>query len=98
MQFLQQVVVGDDRRHEGSDGHVEGTGLVGNLSGMQQFLHHQAPRCTTGFVLTSGSMLSVASEVSEIRKNLMETALADCIVSLPSQLFRSTQIPSQSGF
>ena len=30
----------------------------------------------------------------DIRKNLIEAGLVDCIVALPGQLFRSTQIPA----
>ena len=39
-------------------------------------------------------MSSSQSGEGEIRKNLIEADLVDCIVALPSQLFRSTQIPA----
>ena len=38
-------------------------------------------------------MSSNQSGEGEIRKNLIEAALVDCIVALPGQLFYSTQIP-----
>ena len=39
-------------------------------------------------------MSSNQSGEGEIRKNLIEAGLVDCIVALPGQLFRSTQIPA----
>ena len=39
-------------------------------------------------------MSSGQSGEGEIRKNLIEADLVDCIVALPGQLFRSTQIPA----
>ena len=61
---------------------------------MQHFLHHLAPRGSVGFVLANGSMSSNQSGEGEIRKNIVEADLVDCIVALPGQLFRSTQIPA----
>ena len=61
---------------------------------MQHFLHHLAPRGSAGFVLANGSMSSNQSGEGEIRKNIVEADLVDCIVALPGQLFRSTQIPA----
>ena len=65
-----------------------------NFAWVQNFLHHLSPRGTAGFVLANGSMSSSQSGEGEIRKNLIEADLVDCIVALPSQLFRSTQIPA----
>ena len=39
-------------------------------------------------------MSSNQSNEGEIRKNMIEAGLVDCIVALPGQLFRSTQIPA----
>ena len=61
---------------------------------MQHFLHHLTPRGTAGFVLSNGSMSSNQSGEGEIRKNIIEASLVDCIIVLPGQLFRSTQIPA----
>ena len=47
-----------------------------------------------GFVLANGSMSSNQSGEGEIRKNLIEGEVVDCIVALPGQLFCSTQIPA----
>lgn len=46
-----------------------------------------------GFVLANGSMSSNQSGEGEIRKNLIEADLVDCIVVMPGQLFYATQIP-----
>src|SRR4030095_15098565 len=40
-----------------------------------------------------GSMSSNQSGEGEIRKNIIEADLVDCMVALPGQLFYSTQIP-----
>ena len=61
---------------------------------MQHFLHHLAPRGIAGFVLANGSMSSNQSGEGEIRKKIVEADLVDCIIALPGQLFRSTQIPA----
>ena len=80
----------DDKRWE------YGVPPVGNanFAWVQHFLYHLAPRGTAGFVLSNGSMSSNQSGEGEIRKNLIEAGLVDCIVALPGQLFRSTQIPA----
>ena len=65
-----------------------------NFAWVQHFLYHLAPRGAAGFVLANGSMSSNQSGEGEIRKNLIEAGLVDCIVALPGQLFRSTQIPA----
>ena len=80
----------DDRRWE------YGVPPVGNanFAWVQHFLYHLAPRGTAGFVLANGSMSSSQSGEGEIRKNLIEADMVDCIVALPGQLFRSTQIPA----
>ena len=65
-----------------------------NFAWVQHFLYHLSPRGTAGFVLANGSMSSSQSGEGQIRKNLIEADLVDCIVALPGQLFRSTQIPA----
>jgi type I restriction enzyme M protein len=64
-----------------------------NLAWVQHFLSHLAPTGIAGFVLANGSMSSNQSGEGEIRKNLVEADLVDCMVALPGQLFYSTQIP-----
>ena len=65
-----------------------------NFAWVQHFLHHLSPRGIASFVLANGSMSSNQSNEGEIRKNIIEDDLVDCIIALPGQLFRSTQIPA----
>src|SRR5699024_3656563 len=51
------------------------------------------PTGTAGIVLANGSMSTNTSLEFEIRKKLIEEDLVECIVTLPGQLFYSTQIP-----
>ena len=64
-----------------------------NYAWVQHFIHHLAPDGLAGFVLANGSMSSNQSGEGEIRKNIIEADLVDCMVALPGQLFYSTQIP-----
>ncbi|MBE2237257.1 MAG: SAM-dependent DNA methyltransferase, partial [Caldilineaceae bacterium] len=64
-----------------------------NFAWVQHFLYHLAPGGTAGFVLANGSMSSNQSGEGEIRKNIVEADLVECMVALPGQLFYSTQIP-----
>lgn len=64
-----------------------------NFAWVQHFIHHLAPTGQAGFVLANGSMSSNQSGEGEIRKAIIEADLVDCMVSLPGQLFYSTQIP-----
>ena len=65
-----------------------------NFAWVQHIVHHLAPTGTAGFVLANGSMSSNQSGEGEIRRNLVEADLVDCMVALPGQLFYSTQIPA----
>jgi type I restriction enzyme M protein len=47
-----------------------------------------------GLVLANGSMSSNTSGEGEIRRNIVEADLVDCMVALPGQLFYGTQIPA----
>lgn len=76
--------------------HVAGLPPVGNanFAWVQHFIHHLNPTGVAGFVLANGSLSSNTSGEGEIRKNLVEKDLVDCIVALPPQLFYNTQIPA----
>ncbi|WP_093118810.1 N-6 DNA methylase [Thermoleophilum album] len=65
-----------------------------NFAWVQHMIHHLAPAGVAGFVLANGSMSSNQSGEGEIRKNIIEADLVDCMVALPGQLFYSTQIPA----
>ncbi|MCG2738638.1 MAG: type I restriction-modification system subunit M [Syntrophaceae bacterium] len=64
-----------------------------NFAWVQHFIYHLAPTGLAGFVLANGSMSSNQSGEGEIRKNIIEADLVDCMVAMPGQLFYSTQIP-----
>jgi len=63
-----------------------------NFAWVQHFIHHLAPGGSAGFVLANGSMSSNTSGEGEIRKNIIEADLVDCMVAMPGQLFYSTPI------
>ncbi|MXZ13857.1 MAG: SAM-dependent DNA methyltransferase [Candidatus Dadabacteria bacterium] len=65
-----------------------------NFAWVQHIVYHMAPKGTAGFVLANGSMSSNKKAEREIRKNLIESGIVDCMVALPGQLFYSTQIPA----
>jgi type I restriction enzyme M protein len=65
-----------------------------NFAWVQHFIHHLSPSGIAGFVLANGSMSSNTSNEGEIRKNIIEADLIDCMVALPSQLFYNTMIPA----
>ena len=65
-----------------------------NFAWVQHFIYHLTPTGLAGFVLANGSMSSNQSGEGEIRKNIIEADLVDCMVALPGQLFYSTQIPA----
>lgn len=63
-----------------------------NYAWLLHFISKLAPGGIAGIVLSNGSMSSDAGTEGEIRKNLIENDLVDCMVSLPPQLFYNTQI------
>jgi len=65
-----------------------------NYAWIQHFLYHLSPSGIAGFVLAKGSLTSKSSGEGEIRKQLIEARLVDCIVNLPAKLFLNTQIPA----
>lgn len=65
-----------------------------NYAWLQHFISKLAPYGTAGIVLANGSMSSEIATEGEIRKEMIEADLVDCMVSLPSQLFYNTQIPA----
>jgi type I restriction enzyme M protein len=69
-----------------------------NYAWIQHFIHHLAPPNgrgggIAGFVMANGSLSSNSSGEGEIRKNIIEADLVDCIVAMPPQLFLTTGIP-----
>ena len=65
-----------------------------NYGWLQHIYHHLAPNGTAGVVLANGSMSSNQSGEGDIRREMVEQDVVDCLVALPGQLFYSTQIPA----
>lgn len=66
-----------------------------NYAWIQHFIYHMSPtRGMAGFVLAKGSLTSKTNNEGEIRKNIIEAGLLDCIINLPAKLFLNTQIPA----
>lgn len=66
-----------------------------NYGWIQHFLYHLKPDGgLAGFVLAKGSLTSKSSNEGEIRKNLIDADLMECVVNLPAKLFLNTQIPA----
>jgi len=64
-----------------------------NYAWIQHFIHHLSPTGIAGFVMANGSMSTNTTSEFEIRKNIIEADLVDCMIVLPGQLFYTTQIP-----
>lgn len=65
-----------------------------NYAWLQHMISKLGEKGTAGIVLANGSMSSQQSGEGEIRQALVEADLVACMVALPSQLFRTTQIPA----
>ncbi|MGA5147783.1 type I restriction-modification system subunit M [Streptomyces griseoincarnatus] len=65
-----------------------------NYAWLQHMIAKLGERGTAGIVLANGSMSSQSSGEGEIRQALVEADMVACMVALPSQLFRTTQIPA----
>lgn len=65
-----------------------------NFAWLQHMIHHLNPAGgVAGTVLANGSLSSNTVAEGEIRKNMVDGDVVDCVVSLPGQLFYSTPIP-----
>ncbi|WLQ34385.1 class I SAM-dependent DNA methyltransferase [Streptomyces castrisilvae] len=65
-----------------------------NYAWLQHMVSKLGERGTAGIVLANGSMSSQSSGEGEIRQTMVEADLVACMVALPAQLFRTTQIPA----
>lgn len=64
-----------------------------NYAWMQHMIWHLAPEGKMGMVLANGSLSSQSGGEGEIRKNIVDADLVECIISLPDRLFYTTGIP-----
>lgn len=69
-----------------------------NFAWIQHIIHHLAPSGRAGIVLANGSLSSQSGGEGEIRKQIVEADLVECIVAMPPQLFYTTQIPVSLWF
>lgn len=64
-----------------------------NYAWIQHIISKLSPKGVAGFVLANGSMSTSTKAEAEIRKNIIEAGLVDCIVTMPSNLFYNVTIP-----
>ena len=69
-----------------------------NFAWLQHMIYHLAPNGRIGMVLANGSLSSQSGGEGEIRKNIINADLVDCIIAMPAQLFYTTQIPVSLWF
>ena len=69
-----------------------------NYAWLQHMIYHLSPNGKMGCVLANGSLSSQSGGEGQIRRNIIEADLVDCIVAMPPQLFYTTQIPVSLWF
>lgn len=80
----------DDARWKGYA--VPPTGNA-NYAWIMHMLSKLSENGTAGFVLANGSMSSNTSGEGDLRQQMVENDVVDCMIALPGQLFYTTQIP-----
>ena len=64
-----------------------------NYAWISHIISKLSPNGVAGFVLANGSMSTSTKAEAEIRKNILEAGLVDCIITMPSNLFYNVTIP-----
>ena len=64
-----------------------------NFAWIQHMISHLSTNGRIGLVLANGSLASTQNNEGEIRKKIVQADLVEGIISLPSQLFYTVQIP-----
>ena len=64
-----------------------------NYAWIQHILSKLKPGSRAGVVMANGSMSSISNGEGGIRAQFVEADLVSCMITLPTQLFRSTGIP-----
>ena len=64
-----------------------------NYAWIEHMISKLSPSGITGFVLANGSMSTSTKQEAEIRKNIIEAGLVDCIITMPPNLFYNVTIP-----
>ncbi|WP_083711215.1 N-6 DNA methylase [Domibacillus epiphyticus] len=63
-----------------------------NFAWLQHMIYHLSPNGKIGMVLANTALSVSSGSEYEIRKNIIEDDLVECIVSLPAHLFYTTKI------
>jgi len=69
-----------------------------NYAWISHIISKLSPGGIAGFVLANGSLSTTRNEEYEIRKNILEEGLVDCIIAMPTQLFYDVAIPVSLWF
>lgn len=69
-----------------------------NYGWIEHIISKMGQNAKAGFVLANGSLSTDQGGEGEIRRNIVEVGLVDCIAALPGQLFYTTQIPVSLWF
>ena len=64
-----------------------------NYAWIQHIISKLSVGGVAGFVLANGSMSTSNKQEAEIRRNIIEAGLVDCIVTMPTNLFYNVTIP-----
>lgn len=64
-----------------------------NYAWIEHMISKLSPNGIAGFVLANGSMSTATKQEAEIRKNIIEAGLVDCIITMPPNLFYNVTIP-----
>lgn len=64
-----------------------------NYAWIEHIISKLSPSGVAGFVLANGSMSTSTKQEAEIRKNIIEAGLVDCIITMPPNLFYNVTIP-----
>ena len=64
-----------------------------NYAWIEHIISKLSPNGVAGFVLANGSMSTATKSEAEIRKNIIEAGLVDCIITMPKNLFYNVTIP-----
>jgi type I restriction enzyme M protein len=64
-----------------------------NYAWIEHMISKLSPKGIAGFVMANGSMSTSTKAEAEIRKNIIEAGLVDCIVTMPPNLFYNVTIP-----
>ena len=71
---------------------------MANFTWLQHMIYHLAPAGRIGMVLANASLSSQTGGEGEIRNNIINANLVECIIAMYTQLFYTTQIPFSLWF